>query len=83
MSFLNKKIKRNIGAISKFRHFVNTDILINLYCALIYPYFTYDILAWGNTYSSTVNPLFILQKKDYALVTFSDYREHTSPLLRI
>ena len=39
VSFLSKKIKRNIGAISKLRHFVNRDILINLYYALIYPYF--------------------------------------------
>ena len=35
VSFLSKKIKRNIGAISKFRHFVNRDILINLYYALL------------------------------------------------
>ena len=80
VSFLSKKIKKNIGAISKLRHFVNRDILINLYYALIYPYFTYGILAWGNTYRSTVNPLFTLQKKVSRIITFSDYREHTSPL---
>ena len=45
VSFLSKKIKRIIGAISKLRHFVNRDILINLSYALIYPYFTYDILS--------------------------------------
>ena len=44
-SFLSKKIKRIIGAISKLRHFVNRDILINLSYALTYPYFTYGILA--------------------------------------
>ena len=65
MSFLSKKIKRNIGAISKLKHFVNVNILINLYYALIYPYFTFGILAWGDTYSFTVNPLFTLQKRDY------------------
>ena len=80
VSFLSKKIKRNIGAISKLRHFVNRDILINLYYALIYPYFTYGILAWGNTYNSTVNPLFTQQKKISCIITFSDYRGHTSPL---
>ena len=80
VSFLSKKIKRNIGAISKLRHFVNRHILINLYYALIYPYFTYGILAWGNTYSSTVNPLVTLQKNVLRIITFSDYREHTSPL---
>ena len=84
VSFLSKKIKGNIGAISKLRHFVNRDILINLYYALIYPYFTYGILAWGNTYSSTVFSLqkkvFTLQKNISRIITFSDYGEHTSPL---
>ena len=54
----------------------------DLYYSLIYPYFTYGILAWGNTYSSTVNPLFTRQKKVSRIITFSDYMycEHTSPL---
>ena len=59
---------------------MNRDILINLYYALIYPYFTYGILAWGNTYNSIVNPLFTQQKKVSCIITFFDYREHTSPL---
>ena len=81
VSFLTKKIKRNIGALSKLRQTVNIDILTNLYHALLYPFFTYGILAGGNTYStSTVNPLFILQKKALRIIKFSEYREHTSPL---
>ena len=43
-----KKIKRSIGILSKLRYYVNTTILINLYCSLIYPFLTYDILSWGN-----------------------------------
>ena len=80
VSFLTKKIKRNIGALSKLRHFVNIDILTNLYYALIYPFFTYYILSRGNTYSCTVNPLFILQKKALRIISFSEYREYTSLL---
>ena len=80
VSYLSKKIKRSIGVISKIRHYVNLDILINLYYTLIYPYLTYGLIAWGNTYYSTVNPLFILQKKAIRLITFSVYHEHTNPL---
>ena len=80
MSFLSKKIKRNIRAISKLWHFVNIDILINLYYALIYPFFYLWHLAWGNTCSSTVNPLLLLQKKGLCVIAFSEYREHTSSL---
>ena len=62
MSYISKKVKRNMSAISKIRYFVSTDVLINLYCALIYPFLTYVLVVWGNTYSSSIDPLFILQK---------------------
>jgi hypothetical protein len=63
ISKVSKKIKRNIGAISRVRHFVGSNILINLYYSLVYPYLIYGLVAWGNTYSSSINPLYILQKK--------------------
>ena len=78
ISYLTKKLNRNIGALSKLRHFVTTDILTNLYYSLLYPFFTYGLIAWGNTYSTTINPLFILQKKAIRIITFSYYREHTN-----
>ena len=74
ISYLTKKLNRNIGALSKLRHFVTTDILTNLYYSLLYPFFTYGLIAWGNKYSTTINPLFILQKKAICIITFSYYR---------
>ena len=62
ISMVSRKIKRNIGAISKIRYFVNSNILINLYYSLVYPFLIYGLVAWGNTYSSASNPLYILQK---------------------
>ena len=58
-----KKVKHNTGAIFKIRHFVSTDVL-NLYYALIYPFLTYALVAWGSIYSFSIDPLFILQKKN-------------------
>ena len=57
-----KKIKRSVGILSKLRHYVNIDILTNLYYSLIHPFPTYGIIIWGNTYSTTLQPLYILQK---------------------
>ena len=37
VSYIAKKIKRNIGILSKLRYYVNPDILVELYYALIYP----------------------------------------------
>ena len=66
VSYISKKIKRNISILSKLRCYVNSDIPLKLYCALIYPFLTYSLISWGNTYSSTTQPLFILQKKSNA-----------------
>ena len=49
-----KKIKRSIDVLSKIRYYVDTAILINLYYALIYPFLIYGIIAWGNTYPTTL-----------------------------
>ena len=68
VSYISKKIIRSIGAISKVRHFVELDILKSLYYALVYPYLTYCLVVWGNTYPSSLNPLFMLQKKIVRLI---------------
>ena len=77
---LSKKISRGIGIISKLRHYVNKSILVQLYYSLIYPFLTYGLIIWGNTYKTTLEPLIILQKKVIRIMNFSNYNDHTSPL---
>jgi len=74
------KIKRTIGLLSKTRYFVNSAILLQLYYSLVYPYIIYGIVVWGHTYDSTLNPIFILQKKLVRIMTFSHYNAHTNQL---
>ena len=47
---------------------------------LIYPFLNYAIVAWGNTYKTTLKPLINLQKKAVRIMTFSDFSAHSSPL---
>ena len=82
VSYIVNKIKRNIGILSKLRYYVNLDILVNLYYALVYPFLTYGLISWGNTYSSTIQPLFILQKRAIRIMTFSKFHEHSSPIFK-
>ncbi len=82
VSNLAKKVKRNIGVLSKLSHFASSQLLNNLYYSLIYPFFLYGITTWGNTYSSTIRPLFILQKKTIRIITKSKYDDHTDPLFK-
>lgn len=75
-----KKVKRNIGLLSKIRHYASQKILINLYYSLIYPFLTYGIITWGNTYPTTLKLLLLLQKKALRLISFSSFRDHSNPL---
>ena len=43
----------------------------------------YGIVAWGNTYVSTINPIVILQKSGMRIITFSNYNDPTNPLFKL
>ena len=77
-----KKVKGTIGTLSKLRYYLNSKTLLDLYYALVYPFLTYCIIAWGNTYQTSLQPLFVLQKKAITIITFSSFFEHTGPLFK-
>ena len=58
-----KKVRRGISILSKIRNYITKDILKSLYYTLIYPFLIYGLIAWGNTYNTTLQPIYILQKK--------------------
>ena len=60
---LSKKVSRGIGVLSKITYFVHRKILHQLYYSIIYPFLTYGLSIWGNTYSSTLKTLITLQKR--------------------
>ena len=55
-------------------------MLKNLYYTLIYPFLTYGIIIWGNTYKTTIESLFIIQKRVIRIMTFSQYTNQTTPI---
>ena len=68
VNYISKKIQRNIGILSKIRHFVNLKTLSMLYYSLIYPFLIYGITAWGNTYKSTLAPIITLHKRALRII---------------
>ena len=79
---LSKKVSRGIGVLSKIRYYVNRKILHQLYYSIIYPFLTYGLPIWGNTYSSTLKPLITFQKRAIRIITFSKPDEHSEPLFK-
>jgi len=77
---INKKITKSIGILNRISYLLPSQILINLYYTLIYPYFTYCNLIWTSTYSTHLNKLKIAQKKALRIITKSPVNSHTQPL---
>ena len=83
INYITKKINRNIGLLSKLRYLVNWKILIDLYYSFIYPFLTYALIVWGHTYPTILKPLLFIQKRAIRIITYSGYRDHSSPLFKL
>jgi hypothetical protein len=77
---ISKTLSRNVGMMTKLKHFVPERILYSLYCTLIMPYINYGILIWGNTNKLYLDKILKLQKRAIRTVSNSNYRSHTGPL---
>ena len=60
---VSKTISRNIGMLTKLKHYVPEFILHSLYCTLVLPYINYGILIWGNTCKTYLNKIHRLNTK--------------------
>ena len=50
--------------------------------ALVYPFIMYGLIVWGNTYETTIKPVFVIQKRAVRVITFSNFDQHSSPLFK-
>ena len=72
ISYICSRISRNIGIISKLRHYLSIKQLKQIYYNLIYPYITYAILAWGSTYVSSLQKVQVKQNHVARLIFFAN-----------
>ena len=80
--YISSKISKVIGILKKVKHSVGSNILRNLYFALIYPYFTYGNITWASNYKSNVDCLIKLQKKIVRIISNSGFNDHTAPIFK-
>ena len=74
------KVSRGLGIILKARQLLTRNSLKTLYYSFIYPYFTYCNHVWGSTYPTTLNPLFLRQKRAIRIIAGAKFLDHTDPL---
>ena len=66
----------------KARKVFHAETLKTLYYTFLYPYFSYCIEVWGNTYCSYLYPLAKLQNRALRLITRCGIRAHPFPLYK-
>jgi len=63
VNYIKTKVSKGIGIICRVRNVLPHRILLMLYNTLIHPYLSYCNIIWGAAKISTLNSLFLLQKK--------------------
>ena len=79
INYVALKISRNIGILSKLRHFVPPKTLFGIYNSLIFPYLSYGLVAWGQAAKTHLEKLLTLQKRAVRLINFAPFRSHAVP----
>ena len=65
VAMVKSKLSKSIAIIHKAKHLLDRRSGMILYFSLFLPYLSYCCEVWGNTYSSNIKNVYILQKKLY------------------
>ena len=57
------KLSKNIRIINKLGYYLDINMLKQLYYTLIYPYLSYGVMSWGNTYPTKLTKIQTKQNK--------------------
>ena len=79
---VKRKISSAIGSMYRIKDKVNEGTLLTIYNTLILPHLSYCCEIWGNTYTSRIRELVLLQKRAVRLIDKVGYREHTSDIFK-
>ena len=79
---INGKISRHTGILYKIRDKLPMKARLDYYYAYIYPYLSYNIIIWGSTFQTHLQPLIVQQKRTIRTIMGAGYIDHTDPLFR-
>ena len=84
ISLVANKISKSIGIIHKSSFFlISRHSLHTLYNSTILPYLNYCTQVWGAAYKSSLQRIFILQKRALRIISKSKVDVHTDPIFKV
>ena len=82
IDFVCNKLKRANGALSKLRHYIGKETLLSIYFSLFHSHLSYGAQIWGQRQNLHTRRIHIQQKQALRLMSFSNFRAHSSPLFQ-
>ena len=70
----------NGGVLKRIRPFVGLEHLINVYRAIVEPYFTYCCIVWDSIGKTLVDSLQKLQNRAARVITDASYSKHSADI---
>ena len=74
------KLSKNTGILYKIKDCLSTEAMINYYYALLFPYMSYNVIIWGSTFRTHLDPLIVQQKRIIRIIAGAGYLNHTNDL---
>ena len=72
------KISKHKGILYRIRCNLPLKARLNYYYSFIYPYLTYGVIVWGDTFSTLINKLIVQHKRTIRVLAELPYNDHTS-----
>ena len=82
INYITGKVAKHAGILYRIKHSLPQKTRLTYYNSFILPYLNYNILHWGGTNVTHLNPLIIIQKRIVRTIADADYLAHTNPLFR-
>ena len=82
IQLVKSKLSKTLSIIYKASKLINCEGMFTLYCSLFLPYLTYCCEIWGNTYTTNVNCLYVIQKKLVRIIHHEGRLAHTNCLFQ-
>ena len=82
LSHLAGKLSKSLYLLRSVKNLLPTSALLTLYYSLFHSHLYYALPAYGCAERTSLNQLFLLQKKAVRLISGSHYNSHTDPIFK-
>ena len=76
--YIANKISKNCGILYRIKDYFPMKTRIQFYYNHVYPYLTYNILVWGGTYRTHLEPIIVQQKRAIRIIKDLPFLSHTN-----